>query len=295
MFYLILVVLLVCIGLPLLFASIVWHLDEPTKLSWLVLVADAAVFVILIFIVGRWDIAGYYTRYLLTAVFLAAILWSLRRHRTRRWGGIASLRARWTRLVSLAVFGIALAYAIAGIMPPSRPVELTFPLQGSNFLIAHGGDVTLLNHHSTHPEQRYAADITAINDVGFRASGILPYELDRYAIFGKPVVSPCDGHIVKAHDGLPDMRPPMMDSDNAAGNHVIVRCGDVNIELAHLRQGSVVVAEGQRIATGAPIGKVGNSGNTTEPHLHVHAVHSDTKGGVPMAFGGRVPVRNSFF
>ena len=49
------------------------------------------------------------------------------------------------------------------------------------------------------------------------------------------------------------------------------------------------------LAAGDPLGRVGNSGNTTEPHLHVHAVDPETGQGVPVSFGGRSPVRNRLY
>ena len=60
-------------------------------------------------------------------------------------------------------------------------------------------------------------------------------------------------------------------------------------------EGSVAVDEGDRVAVGDRLGAVGNSGNTTEPHLHIHAVDATKGMGVPISFDGRVPVRNRRF
>ena len=109
------------------------------------------------------------------------------------------------------------------------------------------------------------------------------------------MVSPCEGRVVEARDGLPDLTPPLRDRDNPAGNHVIIDCGDFDVELAHLGQGSVGVTTGEALAIGDRIGAVGNSGNTTEPHLHIHAVDRQTGLGLPMTFNGRFPVRNRLF
>ncbi|PSF08122.1 M23 family metallopeptidase [Marinobacter halophilus] len=56
-----------------------------------------------------------------------------------------------------------------------------------------------------------------------------------------------------------------------AGNYVAINCGGVFAILAHLRQGSIAVATGDRITTGDLLGQMGNSGNSSEPHLHLHA------------------------
>lgn len=296
MFLVALVMLLVCIGIPLAYAWRILRLDEPTRMGWILIVADAAVFVALVLLVGRWDVAGYFVRYVVLAVFLACVFWSLRRHAARPWRDPESplLRKRWTTLVSLVLFGGVLTYVAYGMLPPPKARELAFPLAGGRFMVAQAGTVTLLNHHAGHREQRHAADITAIGPLGFRAGGIAPDDLHSYRIYGASVVSPCAGEVVATRNDLPDLIPPATDPDNAAGNHVIVDCGSFNVELAHLQPGSIVVTPASRVAAGDPVGKVGNSGNTTEPHLHVHAV--DPAGeGVPVSFAGRAPVRNRIY
>lgn len=60
-------------------------------------------------------------------------------------------------------------------------------------MVAQGGGIGLLNHHAGHRAQRFAADITAIGPAGYRASGFLPREFDRYQVFGKQVV-PMEQH-----------------------------------------------------------------------------------------------------
>jgi murein DD-endopeptidase MepM/ murein hydrolase activator NlpD len=131
--------------------------------------------------------------------------------------------------------------------------------------------------------------------------GFYPRKLERYSIFGTTVVSPSNGVVLRTVDGLPDLPPGQMDRTNAAGNHIVIRLDgvDVNLLLAHLKNGSVSVNIGDRVSTGQPIGKVGNSGNTTEPHLHIHAQTQVTRDGktewvgVPIRFGSRWLVRNS--
>ncbi len=293
---LVLIMLAVCIGIPLAYAWRVFRLDEPSRTAWLLAVGNAAVIVSLVFLLGRWDMAGYYTRFLLVALFGAAVLRSLVRHAARPWRSAGPVpRSRWTALATLALLGAALGYVGSGLLRPEKPRDLAFPLEGGRFMVGQGGGIGLLNRHAGHPAQRHAADIVAIGAFGFRASGLLPEALDRYAIYGAAVVSPCDGAVVAARDGLPDLVPPEADSAHPRGNHAILDCGGFNVEIAHLQEGSLAIAPGDRIAAGDAIGRVGNSGNTTEPHLHIHAVDPDRGIGLPMAFDGRSPVRNRLF
>ncbi len=93
------------------------------------------------------------------------------------------------------------------------------------------------------------------------------------------------------------MQVPEVDRDHLAGNHVMLRCADADVLLGHLQQGSVQVLAGRRVAVGDWLGLVGNSGNTGEPHLHVHAQGCGSiaapLGGDPRSirFNGRFPVR----
>ena len=290
----IIVMLVVCIGGPLFYAWRLWRLHENSRLACVLAVVDACLFVALVSVLGRWDMAGWYLRPLVLGLFAAAVLTSLHRHASLPWRGREALRIRWATLLSAVLLASALGYAASGLHV-AHPRLLQFPLREGRFIVGQGGDVPLLNHHATHPEQRHAADITALNVAGFRATGLLPRTLESYAIFGARVVSPCAGTVVAVRDGLPDLPPPETDRANPAGNHVIIECDGLHVELAHLRQHSVRVAQGQRLAAGEDIARVGNSGNTTEPHLHVHAVDPRTQTGVALAFGDRTPVRNRLF
>jgi 6-phosphogluconolactonase (cycloisomerase 2 family) len=93
---------------------------------------------------------------------------------------------------------------------------------------------------------------------------------------------------------LSDFDPPERDRDraNLAGNHVVLQCKGAHIALAHFKKGSVTVQRGNSVQMGQKIGEVGNSGNTSEPHLHIHAQtpseNDSIMGGdpLPMTFGG---------
>jgi len=290
----VLILLAVSIGLPLAYVLRVLRFDGGSRADWLIEVAEAAAVLLLVLVVGRWDIAGAWLRWVLVAIFVVAVLVSWRRH-AGRWASTRERRGRLAKLIPLALLGVALAYVFAGMRLAPAPRDLAFPLEGGWFMVGQGGGNRLLNHHAGHPAQGHAADITALNAAGYRAAGVYPSDPARYAAFGARVVSPCAGEVASAIGDLPDLDPPETDRENPAGNHVVVDCGDdVLVELAHLRQGSLLVAAGDAVAVGMSIGEVGNSGNTTEPHLHVHAV--DAAGAaVAVTFDGVAPVRNRSF
>jgi hypothetical protein len=214
--------------------------------------------------------------------------------RRSEWRGISSY------VFTLLIFLGFLLVALRGYFYAEEPVRLTFPLRDGRYYVAHGGNSSLLNHHNPSPSQKYALDIVALNAAGTRVLGIYPSDVNKYVIFGKDIYSPCNRTILEAVDGLPDLVPPEADRENLAGNHVVVACEGVNALLAHMQNGSVAVQAGDSVTTDQVVGRVGNTGNTTEPHLHIHAVRGNTENvlegeGVPMLFEGKFPVRNTVF
>src|SRR5262249_18526151 len=168
-------------------------------------------------------------------------------------------------------FAILAGLAFRGRRTRAAGLELGFPLRGGTFQVGQGGASLAVNYHFSHPSQRYALDVVRLNGAGVRARCLYPRDLERYASWGAEVVSPCDGVVTAAVDGFPDLPPPERDPKHRAGNHVVIECGDATIYLVHLMRGSLIVRAGDRVRPGQSLGRVGNSGNTTEPHLHIHA------------------------
>lgn len=299
----ILILFIMQLLLPAYFIYSLWRGRLDSKFAWLVKTLYSGAFILYVFLTGRWDWLSYYLRYLIIVLFVAAALIAYRRvsslpffvQNGRRWWQ----RFAWP-VIELLIFAGILAYALQGYFYSDPPVRLAFPLQDGRYYVGQGGNSPLLNYHNVVEAQQYALDILELNAAGTRASGIYPDELERYAIFEETVHSPCDGAVVEAVDGLPDHIPPATDREHPAGNHVVIACQDVQVVLAHLKNGSLQVQAGETVTTGQPLGQVGNSGNTSEPHLHIHAVQGDAPSvlegeGTPILFEGNFPVRNTVY
>jgi len=113
--------------------------------------------------------------------------------------------------------------------------------------------------------------------------GVAPYltasaQLEDYGCYAIPVVAPVSGTAAHAHDGEPDMTPGVLSNNFQAplGNHVVIRLETgTYLVIAHLKPGSVTVKAGETVAEGQGIGQCGNSGNTREPHSHIHHQRQD--------------------
>lgn len=194
------------------------------------------------------------------------------------------------------------------ISPAVGLVILALPLEPGRYLVVNGGSHISTNAHletldagvpryRTWRGQSHGVDLVALDGFGLRARGVRPADPRAYRIYGAHVLAPCAGQVVIAVDGLPDMQVPEVDSDHLAGNHVMLRCAEADLLLGHLQPGSVRVHAGASVAVGDWLGLVGNSGNTGEPHLHVHAQGQGPAGAPlggdprPIQFNGRFPVR----
>ncbi|HMK02694.1 MAG TPA: M23 family metallopeptidase, partial [Ferruginibacter sp.] len=138
-----------------------------------------------------------------------------------------------------------------------------------------GGDTKELNYHVEHPAQKNAFDIMITNDKGksFKTDGKVNED---YYAFGKELVAPCDAEVVLAVDGIKDNRPGEMNPTYVPGNTVILKTANNEfLFFAHFKQNSITVKQGQKVKQGTLLGLCGNSGNSTEPHLHFHIQNTE--------------------
>ncbi|MBL3587600.1 M23 family metallopeptidase [Rhodovulum sulfidophilum] len=96
-----------------------------------------------------------------------------------------------------------------------------------------------------------------------------------YPAFGQIVTAPCAGKVIIAEDDHPDMPVGARDEKAPRGNQICIRRSDgLVVVLAHLQNGSLMVDHGAQLKTGQPLARVGNSGRSSEPHLHMHLASS---------------------
>lgn len=300
--------LIILVLVPLALTGWVIRRAYASRLEALLVALFALLLLAFLFQWGQYPYVGsYYLRYLLLLGAGAAAGAVFRAARGVPW----YVRPGWRKAFGLGLLvpGIVVLLLLNGRAWQARytsvpAADLAFPLRGSTYYISTGGTNGVLNlHHKPNtPAQHYAIDIDRLDAWGRHARSLLPDRLEDYLVYGETVYSPSDGRVVEARDGVADHRPLAYDPATGAGNYVVIERADgLQVALYHLMQGSVRVQPGDQVAEGAPVGRVGNSGFSVHPHLHLQvsrsrrAAATASRTGVPARFQGRLLVRNSLF
>jgi hypothetical protein len=181
------------------------------------------------------------------------------------------------------------------------PVALGPPLAGDNWVVmngccslrgAHRGAVLPVDGE-LRDAQRFAIDWMRIDAQGKLVNGD-PARVENYVAYGQPVLAVADATVTEVLDELDDQVPGSLPDpatitvQNVDGNHVILDIGGgLYVFYAHLRKGSVRVKPGDRVRLGQELGRLGNTGNTSAPHLHLHVMTTPSAlagDGVPYVF-----------
>lgn len=191
-------------------------------------------------------------------------------------------------------------------------LDLEYPFT-DRWLVQNSPADRVPSHGTTLFATSYAIDFVPVDESGRSApftfgSLLRPEPPENFVGFGRPVLSPVEGTVVASHDteldhpsyrGLPSIGYALTQRSRAdagwlalAGNHVMIRCVGGVVALCHLRHRSARVLVGEHVEIGEEIGRCGNSGNSTEPHVHVQAIDSldvERAGAVRIAFRGSLP------
>ncbi len=286
--------------IPALFIYWTGFRKNKSKINLILKLVTVWTYFIYIFYAGQWSFLPFLLRYIFLFLLIGSTVKALMQFRTlllfekkKIWG--------WSKFVGQFLFSLLFFWGcievISGFTTDEKGIDIAFPLKEG--FIGHGGSSVIINYHNADTTaQQYALDISKLNAWGLRASGFFPDDLNKYAIYGDTIFSPCDGKIVKTQNGLDNVPPGVDVKASPAGNHIVLEYENSLIVFAHLLKNSLMVAMGDFVKKGQPIARVGNSGHTSEPHLHIHAIAgSDTskilKGnGIPIYFDGKFLTRN---
>lgn len=191
-------------------------------------------------------------------------------------------------------------------------IDLAYPFTGH--WLVQNSPANRTPSHGTHAfASAYAIDFVPVTDAGrtlpIRLSSLVrPEPADRFPGFSRPILAPVEGIVLAVHDsepdhpayrGLPSIRYALTQHRRAAagwvalaGNHVFIDSGGIVVALCHLQQGSAQVMRGQQVQVGDALGRCGNSGNSTEPHVHLQAIDNPDiarANAVRLTFNGSLP------
>ena len=204
----------------------------------------------------------------------------------------------------------AIAHRVTGVLRPDRaftvttaetpvidgkPIVLGPPLVGTGYLAGDGCCDTIRHVRALLPlngrfalAQRFAIDWEQVDGENRLGKGDLT-KVESFTIFGKEVIAVADGTVIATRNDLPEQVPGKLPAnisiDQADGNFVVLYIGGGAFALyAHMQPGSVRVVAGAKVKRGDMLGKVGNTGNTSAPHLHFHVMDGPsplTSNGIP--------------
>ncbi|WP_374929886.1 M23 family metallopeptidase [Kytococcus sedentarius] len=197
--------------------------------------------------------------------------------------------------------------------PQPGPLDLANPLAG-RWTVRHSPADRVPSHGTELFASALAVDLVPVDDAGRTGritwrTLVTPERPEHFTGFGRPVLAPVSGTVLAAvdehpdhaaHRGLPSIAYALGQQRRAAGgwpalagNHVRLASEDGPVvALCHLRRGSLRVVAGQKVRRGEQVAECGNSGNSTEPHLHVQAMTSPdptTARPVEITIHGRMP------
>ncbi|WP_430972835.1 peptidoglycan DD-metalloendopeptidase family protein [Sunxiuqinia rutila] len=275
---------------------------KQSNRAYLLHVLSSAVFMYLVYVYIPWTTYGSaYLKYVYLVFYLLALGLSLRY--TKRV--VRNMAPGWVKmggyffkamLLGLLIIPLLYIDLSTRLEKPSKEIDLHFPFKNGNYAIVGGGNNVLLNYHIELEQAYYhrAFDFVKLGKFGNTGLSLLQPDAlnaDSY-IFGDSIFSPCSGIITTVVNDQPDHEPGKLEdfADDRA-NVVAIKNQDNYIILAHFKQHTIVVDTLDLVEMGDFIGLVGNSGESSSPHLHIH-VRDETNRPVEILFNGNKYIKN---
>jgi hypothetical protein len=147
--------------------------------------------------------------------------------------------------------------------------KFILPFKGE-WTVFWGGDTKELNYHVENEAQKGAFDII-ITDENGKSHNNNGERNEDYFAFEKELIAPCEAEAVLVVDGIKDNKPGEFNPIYIPGNTVILKTNnDEDLFFFFFKRNSIVVKQGQKVKKEELLGLCGNSGNSSEPHLHFH-------------------------
>ena len=171
-------------------------------------------------------------------------------------------------------------------------VEYRLPFDGE-WTVVNGGLEKEYSHSWGVPTQRYAYDFLIMSESGKTYLGEDPADVSVYECYGKAVLAPANGTVVEIGTNCEDgkiMLPGNMEvtAKDIRGNYILIKHAENEYGfIGHLQPQSICVKVGEKVQAGQIIAKCGNTGNSSEPHVHFHVQDGTnffTSAGIPIRF-----------
>jgi hypothetical protein len=256
-------ILVLAIHLVIPFFLIVWtwRKNYHSSVTWFLQALLLASYTAFVFLMGSWMFAGFYLRYLVLLLSIAAIMRSF--FKIKAVPGTVSWFGNGVRLLLSLAFLYLVVGSVRAHFYDEVPLSLSFPYKNGIYAVFEEGNgraSSLMNYHyrssahkgaNTNRAMKLAVDVTKLSMWGNDANGILPRDNAKYAIFGKTLYSPCDGEVFEVVDKWPNETPFTGKPPYNVGNQVVIKSGTYCVLMGHFQKGSITVKAGDRVTRGA--------------------------------------------
>jgi murein DD-endopeptidase MepM/ murein hydrolase activator NlpD len=215
----------------------------------------------------------------------------------RKVGDVESLDIPWLQTPDTAIFPVAFRRELLGlkitldrndkidglwILPYAdafpdlgeNKTALTLPYAG-RWRVLWGGDTRETSNYFGDRSRQHSREFVIADRYGKTYLDEGDRNQDYFA-FGRPALAPAEGEVIRVVQGIEDHKPGRPDPYAPFGNAVVIRhaTNEVSV-IGYLMQGSITVKEGERVTVRQPIGRCGNSGNSSQPSIYYHLQDSE--------------------